>query len=747
MVATTTRRRKIIGQRRRIEDEAEDEGGPESLVDLDDDSVTDGSIASDEHDPTDDSDTSNIDDASPTLPSARKPLGNGNAKAGFRRRTGSEPLKSPAAKPVVPVIADAESMLSKLSLADKENRVDEMHFDDIKPAPHAKDTAPIVVSSSAAAQQQPRLPQQEIKRREHEEYRRKRDEDPTFVPNRGAFFLHDHRHAGPAANGFRPFPRGARGRGRGAFGNHFAPIRYVELSFPHRGLSSLLMLTAPSSQIHNVPDPVINGLWKHDMHEVVAAPQPPRQNRYLPSNEGLPNGNGIIPTAPTSKMSINRAMSTEKHIGNTTIRVSIPALGPPKLFPGVALKQYTKLPDHRPPLRRDKPVRISIPYHYPPVMPRYIFPAIDRSFIFIPRAMRPNQQRTRGKGPRSVLGSGVFSRATSAYGGSMYSPSIALSRRSSIAPDIGREFMLSPTGSTISRPPHPTDTARPVVRLPPFAQPPVPAMGMPPRPDVYQKVPEASINELPQPQTHPLPLKPTFQESQPNTLPMHQPRPQKAVSLENIESPAQQSTNAPGPYQQPFHQQMPPPPPNGYPQDSHARHPSYQSQFSSSTPLSQIPERAVHAAPFQPNTYAQPSFYNQPYAPMPPQQGFYYPQPFNANMGPNANAPTFVPATQQQGQPAPYTQSAQGEMPSTQPAAQGTSQQQQNIVDARESQGTVYYDYYSQPPQMPGYPPSFPTGPQPYATGPGMVGMAAAPMMTPSPDTFYYQQPMAYYPQ
>ncbi|EAQ85818.1 hypothetical protein CHGG_07071 [Chaetomium globosum CBS 148.51] len=648
MVATTTRRRKIIGQRRRIEDEAEDEGGPESLVDLDDDSVTDGSIASDEHDPTDDSDTSNIDDASPTLPSARKPLGNGNAKAGFRRRTGSEPLKSPAAKPVVPVIADAESMLSKLSLADKENRVDEMHFDDIKPAPHAKDTAPIVVSSSAAAQQQPRLPQQEIKRREHEEYRRKRDEDPTFVPNRGAFFLHDHRHAGPAANGFRPFPRGARGRGRGAFGNHFAPI----------------------SQIHNVPDPVINGLWKHDMHEVVAAPQPPRQNRYLPSNEGLPNGNGIIPTAPTSKMSINRAMSTEKHIGNTTIRVSIPALGPPKLFPGVALKQYTKLPDHRPPLRRDKPVRISIPYHYPPVMPRYIFPAIDRSFIFIPRAMRPNQQRTR-----------------------------------------------------------------------------VPAMGMPPRPDVYQKVPEASINELPQPQTHPLPLKPTFQESQPNTLPMHQPRPQKAVSLENIESPAQQSTNAPGPYQQPFHQQMPPPPPNGYPQDSHARHPSYQSQFSSSTPLSQIPERAVHAAPFQPNTYAQPSFYNQPYAPMPPQQGFYYPQPFNANMGPNANAPTFVPATQQQGQPAPYTQSAQGEMPSTQPAAQGTSQQQQNIVDARESQGTVYYDYYSQPPQMPGYPPSFPTGPQPYATGPGMVGMAAAPMMTPSPDTFYYQQPMAYYPQ
>lgn len=502
------------------------------------------------------------------------------------------------------------------------------------------------------------------------------------------------------------------------------------------------------------------------MHEVVAQPQPPRQTRYLPNNEGPPNGNGIILTAPTSKSPINRAMSTEKHIGNTTIRVFIPSLGEPKLFPGVALKQYTKLPDHRPPLRRDKPVRISIPYHDPPVMPRYIFPASDRSFIFIPRAMRPNQQRTRGKGPRSVMGSGVFSRATSVWGGSvygsMYSPSIALSRRSSIAPDLGREFMLSPTGSAISRPPLPVDNARPVVRLPPLAHPPMPAMSMPPRPDVLQKAPEPSISELPQPQMHPLPQKPTFQETQPNAIPMHQPRPQKTVSVENIEPPVQQTTNAPTPYQQAFHQQVPPQLPNAFVQDSHVRHPSYQSQFSSSTPLSQIPERAVHAAPFQPNTYAQPGFYSQPYSTMQPQQpGFYYPQTFGAGMAPNANANAFVPAAQQQqqqqqqppqqqqqSQPGPYTQPPpQGDVPAAQSAGQGTSQQ--NMVDARESQGTVYYDYYSQVPPMPGYPP-FPVA-QPYAAGPGpgmpgMPGMGGG-MMTPSPDTFYYQQPMIYYPQ
>lgn len=485
------------------------------------------------------------------------------------------------------------------------------------------------------------------------------------------------------------------------------------------------------------------------MHEAVVAPQPPRQTRYLPNNEGPPNGNGIISTAPTSNSSINRAMSTEKHIGNATIRVFIPSMVGPKHFPGIALKQYTKLPDHRPPLRRDKPVRVSIPYHDPPIMPRYIFPASDRSFIFIPRAMRPNQQRTRGKGPRSVLGSGVFSRATSVWGGSVYgsvySPSIALSRRSSIAPDIGREFMLSPTGSAISRPPLPVDNSRPIVRLPPLGLPPVAAMPVPIRPNGFERSPfvmEASISGLPPPQTHPLPQKPLFQENRPNTIPMHQPRPQKTVSVENIESPVQQAANAPAAYQQAFHQQVPPQLPNGFARDAHVRNPSYQSQFSSTTPLSQIPERAIHAAPFQPNTYAQPGFYGQPYSTMQPQQGFYYPPTFNGNMAPNASAPAFIPAAQQGG----YPQSAQGD------AGQGASQ---GLV-AQEINGMVYYYDPSQLQPMPAFPPPFPAAPQQAYAPPPPPGMMGG-MMTPSPDAFYYQQQqqqqqqpqqgMVYYPQ
>ncbi|KAK3327437.1 CASC3/Barentsz eIF4AIII binding-domain-containing protein [Cercophora scortea] len=731
MAAAAPRRRKIIGHRRRVEDEGEEDAGPE-VLDLDDDSLTDGSIGTDENDAADDSDTSNIDEASPTSPtvlkSKHKSVGNGAAKPSFRRRkdAASEGAASPQLQPVV---TDTEIMLNRLSLADKDGTAEELNFDEMNPngarqGSATKDAAPIVVSSSSATrQQQPpgRVPPQEIRRREHEEYRRKRDEDPTFVPNRGNFFLHDHRHAGPAANGFRPFSRGARGgRGRGAFGGSFAPTHPFQ----------------------NVSDPTTNAPWTHDMHEAVAQPPPQhhRTNRFLPDNDGPPNGNGIISTAPPSKTSINRAMSTEKHLGNVTIRVFITPMKAPTTIAGVPMVQYTKLPDHRPPLRRDKPVRISLPYHDHPLMPRYIFPSSDRSFIFIPRAMRPNQQRVRGKGPRSVLGSiGGFSRRTSMYGGSYYagsaySPSIAMSRRSSIAQDIGRDFILSPTGSAISRAPMPMDNNRPVVRLPPLAQPQGAAMPMMPSMDSYERaapVVESSISDFPQPQTHPLPQKPIFQENRPTTIPMHQPRPQKTVSVENIESPAQQM-NAPQAYQQAFHQQVPQM--NGYAQDTHARRPSYPSQLSG-TPLSQIPERAIHAAPFQPNTFAQPGFYGQPYPMMQPQPGYYYPQQFPGSVAPNAGAPAFVPATQQ-GPLSAYNPSVQGEAPGPGPQANGQAGAPQGLV-AQEMNGMVYYYESSQLPPITAFP-SFPAS-QAYA--PGLVGMV-------TPGQFYQPPaPMVYYSQ
>ncbi|KAH7255727.1 CASC3/Barentsz eIF4AIII binding-domain-containing protein [Fusarium redolens] len=722
MASAVPRRRKLIGQRRRVEDEGEDEAGPETL-DLDDDSITDGSLT-DDNDPADDSDTSNIDEASPTSPNARRKV-NGAAKhAGHGHKSGSGSGPGQNGKPVT----DTDVMLHGLSITDQSPPVQEMHFDEVAaPSPSKSPAAPIVVSSASA---RPPAAPANRRRQEHEDYKRKRDEDPAFVPNRGAFFMHDHRHAGPAANGFRPFGRGRGRGGRGGIGGPFAPI----------------------NQLHQPADPTTNSPWTHDMHDAVVEPPPPARPRHMVEQEGPANGNGFIPTCDPNPTPINRTLSTEKHIGNAQVRVSLPSMKDPVVIPRLAVKQYTKLPDHRPPLRRDKPVRISLPNN----PPRYIYPAADRSFIFIPRAMRPNQQRMRGK-PRSGFGSmGGFSRRTSVFGGSyygsVYSPSVAMSRRSSI---VDRDYMFSPTGSVISRPPIPVENTRPVVRLPPAPRPEMPMNAMVPpmaapasaygpadpafgieRPHAL----ETSINDLPPPQTYPLPQKPAFQENRPTSaLPMHQPRPQKNISVADIESPT--LTQGPQAYQQAFHQQVPIQMANGLSQESHTRQPSYPSQHSTGTPLSQIPERAIHAAPFQPNTYGQQPYYNQQPYQAQPQQGYYYPPNYNTpNMGPSSTAPAFVP--NQPGPPGSFTPQNQPEQPvmsnNGAPPASGSS------LVVQEANGMVYYFDASQLPPVTNYP----GYPAPQGYQPSVMGMGG--MVTPSPDGFYYPQQasgMVYYPQ
>ncbi|KAI8946492.1 hypothetical protein F4801DRAFT_583346 [Xylaria longipes] len=697
------RRRKLIGHRRRVEDEGEDEGGLDQL-DIDDDSLSDGSLASDDVDAADDSDTSNVEDASPTAPPVKKKIAGRTVSTNGNRKAHSKPAPGSAAQKLSKssndAVSDTEFMLNGLSIAAKNAPVQEVEFEDAPKSP-AKAAAPIVVSSNSVLAPAQDGTQESIgdrRRTEHEEYRRKRDEDPSFVPNRGAFFMHDHRHTGPSANGFRPFGRASRGRGRG-IGGPFAPTNYP---------------------IHNPADPTISAPWAHDMHETVTQPPPVRQPRSSFADDGPPNGNGFIPTCPQSSTPINRKMSTEKLLGSAQIRVFFPGLKEAIIFSGVPIKQYTKLPDHRPPLRRDKPVRISVP-DFPH---RYVFPATDRSFIFIPRAMRPNQ-RLRGK-PRSGLGSiGGFSRRTSVFGGSVYagsaySPSIAVSRRSSIAQDMTRDYITSPTGSVVSRPALPYDSTRPVVRLPPQSRQdqrgPQAGEGPVAMPVNYS---HPVLNERPQPQTHPLPPKPPFAENRGAPIPMHQPRPQKTVSVASIESPE----NA---YHQAFHQQVPVQVSNGLSQDAHGRHQSYPSQHSTGTPLSQIPERAIHAAPFQPNQFAQQGYY--PYQMMQPQQNYYYPPPpYPSSMAPSAAA--FVPGSQPGQQP-------QGEIGGPQPAGQNS--QNPNLV-AQEVNGMVYYYDASQLAPMAPYP-------YPASQGYPMPNVGMNGMVTPSPDGYYYP-PGVYYPQ
>ena len=423
----------------------------------------------------------------------------------------------------------------------------------------------------------------------------------------------------------------------------------------------------------------------------------------------------------------NRSFSRTTRIGNVQIRVFLKGMSDPIVFSAVPVSQHTRLPHHRPPLRRDKPVRISLPEL--PI--RYIFPSMERSFIFIPRALRPNQQgfgRMRGRGSFGVHGAfgGPSSRRTSAYAGSAYSPSVALSRRSSLARDISAEAVVSPTAAVVQRMP-------PVVRLPPAEQ------TQTSNQEIIAALSVGPTVNLPQPSAYPLPQKPTYRENRPIALPMQHPKPQRTLQVADIDSPATLEFNPPQQQQQlPFHQQVPSQIAEQVygTEYLHSRQPSHPSQTSGGTPLPQIPERAINAQPFQPYPYHQPqTFYPQHFPP----PMYFYPPSDQVSGVVSAAAPAFVPGQEYHYQ-MPF---APPPAPQSQPRQSAESTTQGGLV-AQEINGMVYYLDPSQ--VAAGAENSAPYPPPGYAMPPvgGVVGMGG--MMTPP---IYYPPPPppAYYSQ
>lgn len=207
--------------------------------------------------------------------------------------------------------------------------------------------------------------------------------------------------------------------------------------------------------------------WEHDLHDTVVQLKPGSNNlQPVPSQHTLHDFSRPLPFKSQPQ---NRSFSKTTRIGTVQIRVCLAGMADPINFSTVPVNQHTRLPNHRPPLRRDKPVRVSLPNS----SVQYIFPSTERSFIFIPRALRPNQQgfgRARGRGSfggHSGFG-GLSSRRTSAYAGSTYSPSVAMSRRSSLAREVTADALISPVvGSGMHSSGLPIEPGKPRVRLPP----------------------------------------------------------------------------------------------------------------------------------------------------------------------------------------------------------------------------------------------------------------------------------------
>lgn len=721
--------RALVGRRRRVGEDDEDDDGPVIV----DDSASEGSILSDADEDNQSSiggeasaidaeadvetNGSKLDTTANGSKFAKKPR-----KARKKAKKAKEAVKPESSTPRASfkTVTDTEAMMNGLRIDSDGQEHDVLEFGDMEK------NGPSTAISDANTQSETSVQRQ---RREHEDYRRKRDADPAFIPNRGNFFMHDTR--GQTSDLQQPPVRNiwsGRGRGRGgiAVGGPFSP-------------SSQMVQAERSAE-----QP-----WKHDLHDTINE-GPPSSSLSKPTSsphqEDRDQDDSVrlfarpVPPANQHQQRIISFSSTTL-VGKVQIRVMLPGMTAHIAFSEVPWKHYVRLPNHRPPLRRDKPVRISLPGR----APQYIFPSPDRSFIFIPRQNRPNQPGYHRSYQRSVGGYGYSSRRTSMYGGSVYAPSLAASRRSSLA-GMSRAGAFSPTSFGTGLPP----ASRPVVRLPYNTQP-------------FSSVttPSATLsgNHTPtgmQIHTYPLPQQPVQFGTPTNTV--HQPRPQKAISVTGIESPAllQQQNASSSSERQPFQNQLPAhmieqQPNFGFysPRQQYAPYAPPPQQ--NGTSLGGIPEQAVHAPSFQPPDMP-PFAHAAYYAPFAPQQSYYF-SPLGSN-GYAAPLPMYIPP-QAYGITSPTAQAIVAQPQPQQPPPppiEDSNQQQTGQGDGRsdmmahEINGMVFYTRRSDLEQQQQDSQQY----QPAENFVPSYAMPGLPPPTPAPETsaYYYppMPPQLYYP-
>ena len=710
----------LVGRRRRLDEEGEDDEGPVMV----DDSQSEGSVLTEMDEGDDEDETGSVGDGQavsgangsvvdaasegtangkPAAKKSRKPRN----RAG-KKEVGEQGDGLPGQADLFRATADTEAMMKGMKLADAgEGAIQFGEMDEPVHIPANRAQGGAVVNGRGERPV-------DRQKREQPDNKPRRTADPAFIPNRGNFFMHDTR----GANGQGPVPnRGAPARGRG------------------RGVPPSAVPSAPLNPSQR-QEKASEMPWKHDLHEVIneesqaaaaqntIAQQNREESARIFARPVLPAQAPRQPQQPAT-LSFDSTIPVAKG----QARVLLPGMKSAIMGSELNIKKYIRLPNHRPPLRRDKPVRVFIPN----LGPRYIFPSMDRSFIFIPRQMRPNQ---RGFGnnnyQRNAGGHGYSSRRTSMYGGSIYSASIAPSRRSSIARD---------TFSPVSFASGFGGQSRPVVRLPHNGQF-MSNNASPAGPLSGHQTPTGQVLH-----TYPLPQNgPTF-----NTplSTVHQPRPQKQFSVTGIESPAalHQAKTPAIDEQQPFQNQLPT---HMSEQPAYHQHPQahfypqqpqygYSNQINQAgTPLSGIPENTMNVQAFQ-----QPAMYYPQY---PTQQNMYYQPPMHMYM-PQAQgymAPQQQAPTQSHHEPTP--RGAESQQQQQQAAPPQPEDAAPSGMVAHESNGMVFYLPAAEAQQQ-----STQEHYQPAESFVPSYAMPGLPPPTPAPDTsYYYPMDMSqamYYPQ
>lgn len=205
------RRRNLLRRRRRVDDEGEDEESvaTEPL----EDSQSEGSLRSDLDDDgdADDSDLSDVD--------GTRVNGSADKSAPKTEIPSQDNATTQPDRANFTTIPDTEAMMNGLKISDTEKAGESIDFEG--PSGGAKGAEPDALLIKPAGRP---LSIAERRRKEDEDYRRRREEDPAFIPNRGAFFMHDQRSSNMGQPGLRQFGRG-RGRGRPIVGGPHSPAK------------------------------------------------------------------------------------------------------------------------------------------------------------------------------------------------------------------------------------------------------------------------------------------------------------------------------------------------------------------------------------------------------------------------------------------------------------------------------------------------------------------------------------------
>jgi hypothetical protein len=210
------RRKNLITSRRRTDDDGDEEESS-VVAAVEDDSSSEGSVPSDVDDDADaeGSETSDMGILKGS-PTKQRAVLDAHAKVANGKK---EEVLSPTTA-FTATMTDTEVMMNGIRISGDTDTAQEIHFDDMGGQPDVDLSRENPVLEQAPDRTESLT---DRRRREHEEYKKKRDADPAFVPNRGGFFMHDHRSSAPGQNGFRPSGRG-RGRGRGGIGGQFTQI-------------------------------------------------------------------------------------------------------------------------------------------------------------------------------------------------------------------------------------------------------------------------------------------------------------------------------------------------------------------------------------------------------------------------------------------------------------------------------------------------------------------------------------------